>query len=107
MSVLGFDVAETAPAIARANDDERGIDVEFVEADAFQLEDFGTPVPRPARIQSVRTSRELRSTPAPTGTSPPSNRTGFRRDSRTTAHRPGSQRSNGSESAIVQHRKAA
>src|SRR5258708_3476572 len=30
------------------------------------------------------------------GMSPPSNRTGFRRDSTTTAHRPGSRQSNGS-----------
>src|SRR4249919_94820 len=30
------------------------------------------------------------------GISPPSNRTGFRRDSTTTAHRPGSRQSNGS-----------
>jgi ubiquinone/menaquinone biosynthesis C-methylase UbiE len=37
LSVLGVDVAETALAIARAKADDRGIEVEFVVADAFQL----------------------------------------------------------------------
>ncbi len=37
-SVLGVDVAETALAIARAKAAERGIDVEFVAADALRLE---------------------------------------------------------------------
>src|SRR3989442_14634737 len=40
--------------------------------------------------------RERRSTPAMDGMSPPSNRTGFRRDTTTTAHRHGSRQSNGS-----------
>jgi SAM-dependent methyltransferase len=39
--VLGFDVAETALAIARAKADDRGIEVEFVAADAFQLGPLG------------------------------------------------------------------
>ena len=38
LSVLGVDVAETALAIARARADDRGIEVEFAAADAFQLE---------------------------------------------------------------------
>jgi SAM-dependent methyltransferase len=38
LSVLGVDVAETALAIARAKAEDRGIEVEFAEADAFQLE---------------------------------------------------------------------
>jgi ubiquinone/menaquinone biosynthesis C-methylase UbiE len=38
LSVLGVDVAETALAMARAKADERGIEVEFVAADALQLE---------------------------------------------------------------------
>ena len=41
LSVLGFDVAETALAIARAKADDRGIEAEFVTADAFQLERLG------------------------------------------------------------------
>jgi SAM-dependent methyltransferase len=40
-SVLGVDVAETALAIARENAHDRGIGVEFVVADAFQLERLG------------------------------------------------------------------
>jgi SAM-dependent methyltransferase len=41
LSVLGVDVAETALAIARAKADDRGIEVEFATADAFQLERLG------------------------------------------------------------------
>jgi SAM-dependent methyltransferase len=41
LPVLGVDVAETALAIARAKADDRGIDVEFAAADAFQLERLG------------------------------------------------------------------
>ena len=41
LSVLGFDVAETALAIARGKAHDRGIEVEFVAADAFQLERLG------------------------------------------------------------------
>jgi ubiquinone/menaquinone biosynthesis C-methylase UbiE len=41
LSVLGVDVAETALAIARAKADDRGIEVEFAAADAFQLERLG------------------------------------------------------------------
>jgi len=37
-SVLGVDVAETALAIARQKAHDRGIEVEFAAADAFQLE---------------------------------------------------------------------
>jgi ubiquinone/menaquinone biosynthesis C-methylase UbiE len=37
LQVLGVDVAETALAIAREKADTRGIDAEFVVADAFQL----------------------------------------------------------------------
>ena len=40
-SVLGVDVAETALAMARAKADDRGLDVEFAAADAFQLERLG------------------------------------------------------------------
>lgn len=40
-SVLGVDVAETALAIARERAVERGIDVEFAVADAFQLQRLG------------------------------------------------------------------
>jgi SAM-dependent methyltransferase len=40
-SVLGFDVAETALAGARAKADARGIAAEFVVADALQLEQLG------------------------------------------------------------------
>jgi SAM-dependent methyltransferase len=38
LPVLGFDVAETALATARKKAHDRGIEVEFVAADAFQLE---------------------------------------------------------------------
>jgi ubiquinone/menaquinone biosynthesis C-methylase UbiE len=38
LSVLGVDVAETALAIAGEKADDRGIEVEFVAADAFHLE---------------------------------------------------------------------
>src|SRR5207245_11199730 len=41
LSVLGVDVAETALAIAREKADDRGIEVEFVAADVFQLERLG------------------------------------------------------------------
>jgi len=41
LSVLGFDVAETALAIARQKAADRGIDVEFATADAFHLERLG------------------------------------------------------------------
>ena len=41
LSVLGVDVAETALAIARAKAEDRGIEVEFAAADAFQLERLG------------------------------------------------------------------
>ena len=41
LSVLGVDVAETALAIAREKADDRGIEVEFAAADAFQLERLG------------------------------------------------------------------
>ncbi len=41
LSVLGIDVAETALAIARAKAEDRGIEVEFAAADAFQLEGLG------------------------------------------------------------------
>lgn len=41
LSVLGVDVAETALAIARAKAQDRGIEVEFVAADAFQLKRLG------------------------------------------------------------------
>ena len=40
-SVLGVDVAETALAIARKKARDRGIEVEFAVADAFQLERLG------------------------------------------------------------------
>jgi SAM-dependent methyltransferase len=39
--VLGFDVAETALAMARAKAAERGLEAEFVAADALQLEGLG------------------------------------------------------------------
>lgn len=38
LPVLGFDVAETALAIARKKAADRGIDIEFAKADALQLE---------------------------------------------------------------------
>jgi SAM-dependent methyltransferase len=41
LSVLGVDVAETALAIARQKAHDRGMDVEFVAADAFHLERLG------------------------------------------------------------------
>jgi SAM-dependent methyltransferase len=41
LSVLGFDVAETALAMARAKAANRGINVEFAAADAFELERLG------------------------------------------------------------------
>jgi SAM-dependent methyltransferase len=41
LSVLGVDVAEAALAIAREKADDRGIEVEFAAADAFQLECLG------------------------------------------------------------------
>ena len=46
-----------------------------------------------------------RSTPAMDGMSPPSNRTGFRRDTTTTAHRPGSRQSNGSRRLVLGAKK--
>jgi SAM-dependent methyltransferase len=42
LSVLGVDVAETALAIARAKADDRGIEVGFAAADAFELERLGS-----------------------------------------------------------------
>ena len=41
LPVLGIDVAETALAIAREKVKDRGIDVEFAAADAFQLKRLG------------------------------------------------------------------
>ncbi len=41
LSVLGVDVADTARAIAREKAHDRGIDVEFAAADAFQLQRLG------------------------------------------------------------------
>ena len=41
LPVLGFDVAETALTIAREKARDRGLEVEFVAADAFQLERLG------------------------------------------------------------------
>ncbi len=41
LPVLGVDVAETALAIARTKAGDRGIEVEFAAADAFQLERLG------------------------------------------------------------------
>ncbi len=41
LPVLGIDVAETALAIARQKAADRGIEVEFAAADAFQLERLG------------------------------------------------------------------
>lgn len=41
LPVLGFDVAETALAMARKKADDRGLKVEFAVADAFQLERLG------------------------------------------------------------------
>jgi SAM-dependent methyltransferase len=41
LPVLGVDVAETALAIARTKADDRGIEIEFEAADAFELERLG------------------------------------------------------------------
>jgi SAM-dependent methyltransferase len=41
LPVLGFDVAETALAMARAKAADRGIEAEFAAADAFRLESLG------------------------------------------------------------------
>lgn len=41
LSVLGVDVAETALALARRKARDRGLDVDFAIADAFQLERLG------------------------------------------------------------------
>ncbi|MCO5993637.1 class I SAM-dependent methyltransferase [Actinoallomurus rhizosphaericola] len=41
LPVLGVDVAETALAIAREKAEDRGIEAEFVAADAFELERLG------------------------------------------------------------------
>ena len=41
LPVLGVDVAETALTIARAKADDRGIEIEFAAADAFELERLG------------------------------------------------------------------
>jgi SAM-dependent methyltransferase len=41
LSILGVDVAETALTIAREKADDRGIEVEFAAADAFQLDRLG------------------------------------------------------------------
>jgi len=41
LSVLGVDVAETALAIARQKSADRGIEAEFVAADAFELDRLG------------------------------------------------------------------
>ncbi|MEV6432262.1 class I SAM-dependent methyltransferase [Nocardia sp. NPDC051463] len=41
LPVLGVDVAETALTLARDKADDRGIEVEFAAADAFQLERLG------------------------------------------------------------------
>ena len=41
LTVLGIDVAPAALAIAQAKADDRGLDVEFAAADAFQLERLG------------------------------------------------------------------
>jgi SAM-dependent methyltransferase len=41
LSVLGVDVAQTALATAREKAQDRGIEVEFTEADAFQLKRLG------------------------------------------------------------------
>jgi SAM-dependent methyltransferase len=138
-SVLGADVAATALAIARAKADDRGIEVEFAAADAFQLERLGRRFAtvldcgpfhtfdgdeRPRYVASLASvtghdgtpyvlcfsddgpdpgphpisQDELRAAfnPALDGMSPPSNRTGFRRDTTTMAHRPGWRPSKGS-----------
>src|SRR5688572_11184041 len=41
LAVLGVDVAETALAIARTKADDRGLQVEFVAADAYRLDRLG------------------------------------------------------------------
>lgn len=41
LSILGVDVAQTALAMARKKAEDRGIEVEFVASDAFQLERLG------------------------------------------------------------------
>ena len=41
LSVLGVDVAETALSIAREKAVDRGLQLEFIAADAFQLEQLG------------------------------------------------------------------
>src|SRR6185436_657513 len=41
LSVLGVDVAETALAMARQKARDRGIEVEFLAADAFELDRLG------------------------------------------------------------------
>lgn len=41
LSVFGFDVAETAVAIARERAEDRALEVEFAVADAFQLDSVG------------------------------------------------------------------
>jgi SAM-dependent methyltransferase len=91
LSVLGVDVAETALAIARAKADDRGIEVEFAAADAFQLERLGR------KFETVLDCGLFHTFDGDVdGMSPPSNRTGFRRDTTTPAHPPGSRQSNGS-----------
>jgi ubiquinone/menaquinone biosynthesis C-methylase UbiE len=139
LSVLGVDVAGTALAIARAKAADRGIEVEFAAADAFQLERLGRRFEtvldcglfhtfdadeRPRYAASLASVTEQEGTlyvlcfsdegPV-TGPHPisqedlraafnrskgwnvaASNRTGFRRQTTTTAHRPGSRMSNGS-----------
>jgi SAM-dependent methyltransferase len=41
LSVVGIDVAETALAMARKKADERGLNAEFIAADAFELDRLG------------------------------------------------------------------
>src|SRR5205823_6670708 len=41
LPVLGFDVAETALAMARAKAGDRGVEAEFIAADALRLERLG------------------------------------------------------------------
>ena len=78
LSVLGVDVAETALAIAREKARARGIKVEFAAVDAFQLERLTR------KFDTVLDCGLFHTFDAD-----------FRRDSTQTAHRPGSQRSNG------------
>ena len=68
LSVLGFDVAETALAIARQKAADRGIEVEFATADAFHLERLGRRFQtviciafRPRRTASTYASGFIRS----------------------------------------------